>query len=84
MWPIVISIGILYDDGVTDQIVAGSIEPKEEQRETNREYERQDEILDHWAAQCQRQAQICPGAHQDHVRLIRTFNGSYTSALNHP
>lgn len=47
MWPIVISIGILYDDGVTDQIVAGSIEPKEEQRETNREYERQDEILDH-------------------------------------
>lgn len=28
--PIVISVRILYDDGVTDQVVAGSVEPEEE------------------------------------------------------
>lgn len=84
VWPIVISVGILYDDGMTNQIVAGSVKSKEEQGETNRKYERQHEILHHWAAQCQRQAQIGPGAHQDHIRFIRTFNGSYISALNHP
>lgn len=84
MWPIVISVRILYDDGVTDQVVAGSVEPKEEQGETNREYERQHEILHHRSAQRQRQAQIGPGAHQDHIRLVRTFHGSYTSTLNHP
>lgn len=52
---IVISVGILYDDGVTDQIVAGSVKSKEEQGETNRKYERQHEILHHRSAQCQRQ-----------------------------
>lgn len=86
MYPIVvrISIWILHDDGVADQIVACSVESEEEQREADREEKRQDEVLHHRSAQRQRQAQIGAGTHQDHVRLVRTFHGGYTSAMDHP
>lgn len=86
VYPIVvrISIWILHDDGIADQIVAGSVKSEEEQREADREQKGQHEVLHHRSAKCQRQTQIGPWTNQDHVRLVRTFHGGYTSALNHP
>lgn len=85
VYPIVvgISIRILHDDGIADQIITGSVKSEEEQREADREQKRQHEVFHHRSTECQRQTQIGPGGHQDHVWLVWTFHGSYASTLDH-
>lgn len=56
VYPIIvgISIRILHDDGITDQIVASSVKSEEEQREADREQKRQHEVFHHRSTQRQR------------------------------
>lgn len=79
-----VPVGILHDNGITYQIVAGSVEPEEEQWETDGEQEGQHEVLHHRPTQSQWQAQIGPGCDQNHVRLVRSLHGGYTSTLDYP